>query len=789
MKLRPLARLCTALLLIIITTYGVFAQTAEEIVTAKATARALGYNESEISDMMRKGRSEVATVGNKATIVPKITRIDTLNTAVAEHDVYGNAGYNRITLKPSKIYGHDLFRSPALNFIPSYNIPTPADYKLAAGDEIVIDIWGSVFLNQTYRISPEGSVTIQDLGPVYLTGRTIDSAREVLINHLSKIYSGMRGSNPDTHLRISLGRIRSFSVNVVGDVERPGTYTLPSLSNVFSALYLAGGPTEIGSIRNVQIFRNNKLFKSFDLYDFVINGDFSANIRLEDNDLIKVGPYSNLVTVDGKVKRAMIYEIKDGETVADILNYAGGFAKDAYMQRVHIVRVKGERTESFDLNFGQFATLALSNGDIVTVPSNIDENKNEITIAGAVWHPGNYAISDSLMTLRQLILSAGGIKEDTYLERGYIERLNDIKEPIFVNFSVKDVMSGEEDVALKNDDKVRLFSTGEFAFRTFVYTKGELNRPDTFVFRPGMTLGDVILMSGGYTIGAAQSNIDIARRNSNDGSASESDTISTVFNFNLSEHPEAIEFALEPYDAIFVRTAPNYKPQQTISILGEVVFPGQYVMEKNVVRITDVIFKAGGFNSDAYIKGCVLERRLTEEEYARTMVALEYARHKAGDSTTFDASDLKRTFTIGIDMDAAMDSPGSYADIVIRDGDVIRVPKMNNTVTISGGVLYRNVVTYNPGYSVSDYIEQAGGYIKQARKNKTYIVYMNGNLATRKSKGGLKVEPGCEIVVPVKEAESGRKLSATEIFSIATSTASLATMVISLVRLLTPSAS
>lgn len=778
MKLKTLAITIGAFLL----SLTISAQTAAEIETAKNIARSYGYSDSEINAMMNKQQGGGGGAAS-AQAVPQVARTVTTSEVAAGLDVTAVGG-SALEATNDGIYGHDIFKSPDLNFVPSYNMPTPADYKLAAGDEIVIDIWGAVYMNISQTISPEGSITIPDLGPIYLTGQTINQAEKILKGQLSRIYSGIAGDQPTTFLRLSLGRIRSFTINVVGDVERPGTYTLPSLSTVFSSLYLAGGPTRIGSVRDIKIYRNNKLYKSFDVYDFIVDGDFSANIRLEDNDLVKVGPYTNLISISGKVKRPMTYEIKDGETVQDILYYAGGFAKDANVASVHLTRVRGDRKESYDIAANDFASFKLTNGDAISVRSNIGENRNIVTIGGPVWHPGSYAISDTLTTLQQLLKAAGGVKEDTYLERGYIERLNEDRVKVSLHFSVKDVLAGTEEVLLMNNDDIRLFTNDELVNRTLIYVDGEVNRPSQFVYRPGMTLGDALLLSGGFTVGAALSNIDVARRNFNDGSKTESDTIATVFNFDLIENPEANDFPLEPYDAIFVRVAPNYKKQQRITVTGEVIFPGSYVVEKNVVRISDIINRAGGFNQDAYVKGAILERRLTDEEYDRTLTALQFAQQKTGDSTTFTSADLQRSYTIGIDLQKAVDQPNSYADIILREGDVIRVPKMNNTVKITGGVLYKNVVAFDPNLSIKDYVSMSGGYLKRAKKSGIYIVYMNGTVATKKSKGGLKIEPGCEIVVPMKDESNKRPMSAAEIMSIATSTASLATMVVTMVNLL-----
>lgn len=774
------------------------AQSSAQIEAAKAMARAQGYSEAEINAMISKQQGGVQ--GQQKKSVATIDRNQTLQrgemnmtTEETEKDFQyfldeaGKAGSEPKDTFVFRIYGHELFRNTNLNFIPSYNIPTPESYKLAAGDEIVLDLWGSVYDNMTQTISPEGSITIPDLGPVYLIGQTVKQAEENLRIYLSKIYSGLGGSEPTTFLRVTLGMMRSLTVNVVGDVERPGSYTLPSLSNITSALYMAGGPTDLGTVRNIKVYRNNKLVKSFDIYKYLDGADFDSNIRLEDNDLIKVGAYENLVKVAGNIKRPMIYEMKESESVKKLLEYAGGFSGDANEERIHITRTKGLRSESYDVSAREFASFRLKDGDSLTISPNIKDNLNRVYIYGSIWNAGSYAISDTLSTLQKLIKVAGGPKDDIFTERGYIQRFNERRDTIALHFNVKDVMDGREEIMLMPDDSIRLFAFNELEKRTLVYSFGELNKPDTFVFRPGVTLGDIILLSGGFTVGAAKSNIAVARRNVNDGAMMANDTISTVYNFNLLENPDDVNFELAPYDVIFVRTAPNYKKQQTITVDGEVNFPGRYVVEKNVVRISDVITKAGGFNHDAYVRGATIKRKLTDEEYERAVLAREMALKQVGaDSTRIERIDREGTYNIGIDLQAAVDNPGSYADIVLSSGDIINVPKMNNTVKISGAVLSKNVVSYNPSLQPKDYINMAGGYMKHAMKKNTYIIYMNG-MVSKRGTSKYKVEPGCEIIVPMKDMENANRISAAEIMSIASSTASVAAMVVSMINALSTS--
>ncbi len=788
MKLRKLA----VLIGVALVSFNLAAQSAAEIEMAKKMARAQGYSEAQINAMISKHQGGEA-VQSQTRTVPAVERTpQTVSMSQDTSGMYSSgdgtslveklAQLEMMEKRESQIYGHAIFQSQRMNFLPSYNIPTPANYKLAAGDEVVIDIWGAVSQNLIQEISPEGSIIIPDLGPVYLAGQTVEQAEKGLKVQLGRIYSGITAEEPTTFIRLSLGRIRSLSVNVVGDVKTPGTFTLPSLATITSAIYMAGGPTEIGSVRNIKIYRNNKLLETFDLYKFMLDGDFKSNVRLEDNDLIKVSAYTNLVKIAGEVKRPMIYEMTNSETVAKLLEYSGGFTDEANEDRIHITRKKGARSVSFDLLKRDFSSFKLMDGDSLTVMSNIQENKNRVYIQGSVWHQGSYAISDTLNTLQQLIAAAGGVKDDVYEDRGYIQRFNERRDTIALHFSVKNVLEGTEEVMLMPDDSIRIFAHRELEKRTLVYTYGEINRPDTFVFRPGMTLGDVILLSGGFTVGAARSNIDVARRNMNDGEMVASDTIATVFNFNLLENPQDQDFELAPYDIVFVRVAPNYKKQQAVSVVGEVNFPGQYVVEKNVVRISDVIKRAGGVNNDAYIKGATIERKLSDVEYERAVTARKVALRQTGaDPTMIEEINREERYNVGIDLQAALDNPGSYADVVLHEGDIINVPKMNNTVKISGGVLYNNVVTFDPSLKPKDYINMAGGYTKGAIKKNTYIIYMNGKVSKRGT-SKYEAEPGCEIVVPVKNKEQMQRISAAEVMSIASSTASVAAMVVSMIN-------
>lgn len=684
----------------------------------------------------------------------------------------------------SNIYGHQIFKHKNVNFMPNYNIPTPNNYKLLAGDELILDVWGALYKTENLFVSPEGSVTIPEYGPVYVSGLSVEQAQKLFERKLSTIYSGISGDKPTTFLRLSLGKIRSISINVVGDVQKPGSYTLPSLSDVSAALYKAEGPSDIGSVRNIFIYRNSKLIKTYDLYNFIFNGDFSNNIRLEDNDLIVVSSFENVVKVSGAVKRPMKYEMVNGETFSSLLKYSGGFASDANRTQIYVERVYGDKKEAFTVNQKEFSSFKLENGDSISVSNNFKGDVNNVSISGAIMNPGSYGISESLNMLSHLIKAAGGVNKEAYMDRAYIKRLDDSKNLLSLNFSISEVMSGINDIPLKNADSVIVFAKNELIELSTVTISGEVNNPDTFDYRDGMTLGDLILLSNGYTNGAVKYNIELARRNFTN-SQRVSDTITNIITLNLDSNPNDINYKLMPYDMIYIRKNPNFKHQQPVSISGEVIFPGTYVIENNVVRLSDVIKRAGGLSSDAYIQGATLRRKLTQIEFERMVLAVELAKKqvKDSDSTYFDDVDRSDSYSVGINLEEALKNPGSILDPVLSSNDVVNIPKMNNTVRISGGVLYPNTVSYDPDMRYKDYIEMAGGYVKNAMKKKSYIVYMNGTVSTRGS-SKFKVRPGSEIIVPVKDINTTRKMSAAEIMSIASSTASVATMVVSMVNLL-----
>ena len=773
MKVRNLLLILTLAL-----TNGVaHAQSSSDMALAKQLAKQQGYSDAQIEAMMNQY--------NKGGNTPAAAQTVDRNAAAAQQ--MAQAAPAAKAVPAETIYGHNLFKNKSLNFVPSYNIPTPANYKLSAGDEVVIDIWGDAISNITATISPDGSINVPNLGPVYLAGQTVEKAEKSLKSYLSKIYSGIAQEEPTTFVKLALGKTKTVTVNVVGDVEKPGSYTLPALSTIATAMYLAEGPNDLGTIRAINLYRNGKLVSSFDVYEFIAKGTFNSNVKLEDNDVISVAPYAGVVTVAGGVKRPMKYEVKPGETLDKVLAYAGGFSDAAFADKVHVDRkVTGAQTgavgESFDVTAEKYSTFEVKDGDVITVNVNADQFKNRVQIAGAVWHPGTYAITPETTTLKQLIQAAGGLMDDAHTEKGFIVRYGENRQREQVSFNLKNVILGSENVTLAPDDSVQIFSATELQPRLTVKIYGEVNNAgnNTFDYREGMTIGDLILMAGGLNEAATLSKVEVARRMPKTGTENNSDVVVEVLGYNLMKNPADADVKLQPFDIVFVRKDAAYKPQQAVTVQGEVNYPGTYVVEKSTVRLSDIINRASGFSKEAYVKGAKLTRTLTKEEFDRLKVTMDIAKKLVSDSSAVDSLEIGESYTIAIDLEKAMANPGSVADVILRAGDVISVPAYNSTVKISGAVLYPNTVAFDPKKSWNYYISNAGGVSKDGMKRKVYMVHMNGSVAT-KGDSNFKVQPGTEIIVPAKNRqEGGQSLAA--IMGIATSTASLAAMVTTIIN-------
>lgn len=744
----------------------VSAQSEAEIAAARSLAQQYGYSQSEIDNYINnRGTNPVEQTVITGQGSSTLTQNDEpfIEVIPAVEPDLGKA--------PSDIFGHDFFISKGLGMIPTYNAPAPESYIIGAGDEVSIDLWGSATKSISGIVAKDGSINVSGYGPVYLAGMTVANAEKALRSRLSQVYSGL--ANGTTNLKLSLGRIKGVTVNVLGEVNAPGVYNMPSLSSVVSAVYMAGGITESASVRCINLYREGRLVAVFDLYKFIFNGEYDAGLRLRENDIISVSSHQNIVKINGAVVRPMKYEMLDGESVADLVKYAGGFETLA-AGMVHIDRRTSDVSLAYDVLKDNLSSFSLEGGDEAYAPGTRVRYKNRLAVAGAVLHGGVYTLSDEIKSVKDLVLAAGGLTEDAYTERAYISRYDKSDKLYMVGFNLDDVMSGRQDVLLQSNDSLHIFAGVDLRPEYTVEIRGEVNVPGVFEYAEGMTLSDLIVMAGGATASAAMSAIEIASRGD--------DKHGKVVDLNIEANPEQADYVLQPYDMVFIRRYSYHRPQQTIEVSGEVYYPGTYVIEKSTVRLSDVINRAGGLNMDGYAGGATLTRFLSEEEYARLETAVKIANRQVGDSLSVTMDEIGDSFAIAINLEEALKHPGSTYDIVLRTGDVLNVPQYTNTVKISGAVLYPNTVTFDEKFTWRDYVSQAGGFVKGAIKRKVYTVYMNGMAASRGKH--MVMKPGMEIVVPVSDPDEKKGLSVAEIAALASSTSSIAYMAALLINVL-----
>lgn len=681
-----------------------------------------------------------------------------------------------------EVFGRDIFRNKRLNFAPSENLATPRNYKLGPGDEVIIDIFGANQTTLRSVISPEGSINVDILGPVYLNGMSIEEANTYLKKKLASIYAGIKRDGESSDIRLSLGQIRSIQINVMGDVTYPGTYNLSSFSTVFHALYSAGGIKEPGSLRNIIVNRNGRNIATVDVYDFLMNGNRSGDIRLEEGDVILVPSYRTLVKVNGKVKRPMFFELKEGESLANLIEYAGGFAQGAYTSNITVVRQTGKEYEVCTVNEMDRKIFQMRNGDDVEVGELVSRFKNKISIKGAVYRSGLYQLDGETNTIKALINKAEGLMPDAFTNRGILTRERDDRSLEMLSVDIEGILKGTvPDVALRNNDELYIPSKFDLSDAGTLTISGEVADPCTIVYAENMTLEDLIIRAGGLLESASLARVDVIRRVKNANATVAAEEISKMFSFSVKDN-YVIEgengFKLQPYDEVIVRRSPSYNNSRYVNITGEINFPGKYPLTKREERLTDLLEKAGGVTDYAYLKGARLVRRVNKEELARMKSVLQSS-VTSTDSILIDTLDTKTTYYVAINLDKAINNPGSVYDVVLREGDELTLPVYPSTVRVDGSVLSPNEVTYEPGKSVSYYIEQAGGYSDNAKKRKKYMIAMNGHIY--KASGRTKVEPGAEIIVPQK---GERKSNLSNILGIATTATSLGTMAASIANIL-----
>lgn len=681
------------------------------------------------------------------------------------------------------IYGHKVFNSRALTFEPNENIATPQNYRLGPGDEVVIDIWGTSEDHMRQTISPEGSIMISQIGPVYLNGLTIKEANNHIRNAFSRKYAGMEDA--DTDIQLTLGQVRSIQVDILGEVATPGTFRMSPFSSVFHALYRAGGINDIGSLRNIQVLRNGKKIAGIDIYDYLFNGKTKSNIRLQEGDVIIVPPYEQLVNIDGHVKRPMYYEIKPNESITDIIGYAGGFSGDAYDGMVRLARQTGTENELFNIERGEFDSYKLKDGDVITVGTILDRYSNRVELKGSVYRPGMFAIGNDIITVGDLVRKADGVTDDAYTDRVLLYREGPNLELEIMSLDLSGILAGTvADVPLKRNDMLVISSIHEIEERGAFTISGQVARPGTYPYAENTTLEDLILQAGGLLQGASTARVDVSRRIVDPASVEQTQQLSETFSLSIENglaKGNGNGFILKPYDYVTVRKSPGYSAQQTVSVNGDVLFEGSYVLEKRNERLSDLVRRAGGLLDDAYLKGAHMTRRLTDDEYAARKEVLRVAQANSqseGDSISLSKIDVSTSYNLGIDLEMALANPGSDYDIVLQPGDELFVPEQQSTVKISGEVLFPNTVTFTPGKNLKYYVDQAGGYAEQAKKSSAFVVYLNGMVSKGKKS---PIEPGCQIIIPSKRINH---TDWTKVLALATSFSSVATMAATVTNIL-----
>ena len=692
--------------------------------------------------------------------------------------------------KKKEIFGHRIFQNKELAFEAAYNLPTPPNYQLGPGDEVAIDIWGASQISIRETISPDGNIYVENLGPVHLSGLTVKQANNYLKQQFGQIYSGINSEEPNSSISLSLAQNRTIQVHVMGEVENPGTYTMSSFATIFNALYQAGGVNDVGTLREVKVFRGDKFIATYDVYDFILNGNANTGIRLEDNDVVSVDAYKNLVSITGNVKRPMYYEMLESESLAQLLKYAGGFSGNAYKEDVRLIRNGKREREIYTLNDEEQQSFLLVDGDSISVDSIMPTFANMVEVRGAVYRPGQFQMNGRVNTVKQLIECAGGLKDEAFTNRAVLNRRNPNNTLESLAINLEDLMNGRtEDVLLRKNDILLIPSLFDMQEVQTVTIYGEVAFPGVYQYADNMTVEDFVVNAGGLTEAASTARVDVARRIKDTGAITTSDTITMTYSFALS-NGLLVEgdqtFKLMPFDEVYVRKSPGYYKQENVIIEGEVLFDGKHALTKKNQRLSELLKSAGGLTPQAYPEGARLIRQMTDEELQRLDITIETtlqtAKNKADSVKIRKSMESQTSYPVGVELHKALEKPGSDADITLRDGDHLIIPQFSNTVKMSGEVMYANTVAYQKGKRLSYYLDQAGGYSNDAKKSKVYVVYMNGTVARANKLSNKIIQPGCEIIVPKKDKE---RMKTTEILSLGSTSASLATVVITLMNILT----
>lgn len=680
-----------------------------------------------------------------------------------------------------RVFGRDIFNNRALTFEPQMNIATPQNYVLGPGDQLIIDVYGDTQKSEQLTVSPEGDVTVPEYGPIHVAGLSVASAQKRVRKSLGSYYQS-------SDIKVTVGQTRSIMVNVMGEVRTPGTYTLSAFATVFHALYMAGGISDLGTLRNIKVFRQGKQISAVDVYEFILNGRLAGNVRLQENDVIQVGPYESIVEIDGRVKRPMCYELRKNESLATLLKYAGGYTNNAYKKSMRVVRNNGRMKSVFNVEEFEMNAFKMTDGDVVTVDRILDRFENMVEVKGAVFRPGMYNLGDKVHSVRSLIETADGLTEEAMVSRAVLRRLKPNRTQEVITIDLKGILDGTAaDVALENEDILFIPTQAEHQTLHTLSISGEVIFPGTYEYADNMTIEDLILQAGGLTDNASTVKVDVSRRIIDPAATTSTMEVAQTFTFSINPNFEVegnrSSFTLQPYDVVSVRRSPVSAVPFTVHVGGEIAFAGSYTLEQKNQRLSDLVKAAGGTIPGAYVRGARLIRTMTADERARMQEVVELARQSAAidskDSLSLEQLALSTTYSVGIHLDEALANPGCDEDIELQDGDRLVIPRFNHTVKISGDVLKPNTVAIKERKDYKYYVEQAGGYGRRARKAQTYIIYQNGTIA-KASKG--KIEPGCEIVVPTKGPRDAMAIQ--QLIGVSTSLASLATMFISIANLI-----
>lgn len=671
-----------------------------------------------------------------------------------------------------KVFGRDIFNQRALSFEPNMNIATPENYVLGPGDQVVIDIYGASQKTLQLTVSPEGTVTVPEYGPIQVGGMSVGAANAKIRRSLGSRYRS-------SEVKLTVGQTRTILVNVMGEVRVPGTYTLSAFATVFHALYRAGGINDLGTLRNIKVFRNGRLITVVDIYEYILNGRLAGNVRLQENDVIQVGAYDCLVGITGNVKRPMFYEMRKNESVGTLVKYAGGFTGDAYKKSVRLVRQTGEKYAVYNVGEFDMNTFKVDDGDAITVDGILNRYENTVEVKGAVFRPGQYHLGEGTTSVRSLIQQAEGVTEDAFTAHAILHRMKPDRTLQVIPVDVKGILEGSSaDIPLQNEDVLFIPTQSDRVAERTLTIGGEVFSPGVYQYADNTTIEDLIMQAGGLTDAASTAKIDVSRRIVDPKATTTSKEIAKTYSFSLKDGfiiDGNRDFLLEPYDVVQVRRSPGFQSPRMITVSGEVMFEGDYALAYKNQRLSDAIKAAGGVTDQAYVRGARLERRLNDDERARRDMLVRQLSMQVNttDSVRLSQLDLGDVYSVGIHLDEALANPGSDADITLREGDRLIVPEYNGVVKISGNVMYPNTVAYKKGKNYKWYVNQAGGFANRSKKRATWIVYQNGTMS--KVGRGVEIEPGCEIIVPAKTKTSGFALG--QWLTIGTSLTSMAAMV------------